>query len=475
MMEPVFPFAITPPQAGEGIADALHGQLREAIIGARLPAGHRMPSTRQAASALGVARNTVTTVWDRLIAEGYLLGRPGARAEVAAVRRRHEGAIAARTVLPSRWRQVPPAHSMPGVPPRSFRTGMPDPLHFPHARWRQLVQQAQRAWSRQPFAYPPTEGVPELRAAIAKHVAFARAVACSAEDVIVTHGATQAFDLLARVFVQPGRTRVAVEWPGYPPLAQSFAGAGAAIVPVPVDDEGLQADALPEDAGIACVTPSHQSPLGAALSMPRRLELLDWASRADAIVVEDDYDGEFRYGARPLDALQTLDRHGRVFYVGTFSKSLFPSLRVGFLIAPAWARDALIAAKRLSDPYCDDRAQAALAAFIDRGELARHVRRMQRIYAARREALLDAMEGPLSRWLRPLPSEAGLHLAAVLRDPQQQARVQAAAQRHLPGATSIAEYAHAADAMPGLLFGFGCIDREEIATRLQALRRALAR
>ena len=484
-MDPVFPVALDLRGQPGGLGHALQAQLRKAIAEGRLHAGMRLPSTRKAASALGIGRNTVIAAYDRLIAEGYIIARLGAAPEVAALR-----------ALPSRKRQATlpkpsdhfSARSSEGVSGLGgaeavavggFRTGMPDARHFPHARWRQLMQRSLRGWGRKDFTYPPTEGVPELREAIARHVAFTRAVACDAGDVIVTSGATQAFDLLARVFVEPGRSRVAVEWPGYPPLARAFDAAGAKLVPVAVDGEGLRVSELPRDIGVVCVTPSHQSPLGVMLSQPRRGELLEHADRHDFLVVEDDYDGEFRYGARPLDALQSLDTSGRVFYVGTFSKSMFPSVRMGFIIAPRWARDALIAAKRLSDPHANDVLQAALAAFINEGDLARHVRRMQRLYAERRGVILDALAGPLSLHLDVVPSEAGLHLAAHLLDIDDERRIIAAATQYLPGITTIAHYSQAPQApqapqaRSGLLFGFGCLDAKDAAKHMQAFSNAL--
>jgi GntR family transcriptional regulator/MocR family aminotransferase len=318
--------------------------------------------------------------------------------------------------------------------------------------------------------------VPELRDAIARHVAFARAVACSGDDIVVTSGAQQAFDLLARTLVTPGRTRVAIEEPGYPPMRAAFAAAGAQLMPVAVDDHGLCVEQLPPEVRIICVTPSHQSPTGVALSLQRRMALLDFARRRGAVVVEDDYDGEFRFGGRPLDALQTLDRDANVFYVGTFSKSMYPSLRQGFVVAPAWARHALVAVKQCTDAHCDSIMQSALAAFIREGHLARHVRRMQAVYAARRRALLDGLQRDLGAWLQPIPSEAGLHLAARIREPALAGTIIAQARLHTPGTQSIAEYALAASPpQPALAFGYGAIDATDIAPALARLRQALQR
>jgi len=480
-MEPVFPFPLLLPERGRGtLTHELHHQLRAAILDGRYAAGAPLPATRQVAQALGVARNTVMTVYDLLIAEGYVLPRKGAKAVVADVVARRERRVAPRPVgagdarLNPLWRTPflrpgPPRE----LPERCFRLGIPDHRHFPHQIWRRLSAQSLRQWSRTPFAYPPSEGIPALREAIARHVAFARAVACGADDVIVTSGAQQAFDLLARLLVTPGRTRVAVEEPGYPPVRAAFAAAGAQLVPMPVDAEGLCVDALPDDVGVISVTPSHQSPTGVALSMRRRRALLDFARSRNALVIEDDYDGEFRFGQRPLDALQTLDRDAQVFYVGTFSKSLFPSLRKGFIVAPGWARDALITVKHCADSHSDTITQSVLAAFIRDGHLARHVRRMRPIYAGRREALLAGLRGELAPWLEPIPSEAGLHLAARIRDPALAPAIFARLQRHLPGAQSIADYALSPPAQPAITFGYGIVDAEEISAALGRFRASL--
>lgn len=480
-MGPVFPFTLILPARGTGaLTHALHQQLRAAILDGRLGPGSPLPATRQAAVALDIARNTVVTAYDLLIAEGYVIPRKGAKAVVADIAARRP-AKSQRLHPPLEdprlnpvWR-LPFLHPEPvkDLPARSFRLGIPDHRHFPHAIWRRLSAQSLRAWGKASFAYGPSEGIPALREAISRHVAFARAVACTADDVIVTSGAQQAFDLIARLLVTPGQTRVAVEEPGYPPARAAFAAAGAQLVPIPVDDEGLCVDRLPSDVRVISVTPSHQSPTGVALSMRRRTALLDFARAHGAVIIEDDYDGEFRFGGRPLDALQTLDRDGLVFYVGTFSKSLFPALRKGFVVAPSWARDALITVKHCADSHCDTITQCVLAVFIRDGHLARHVRRMRSIYATRREALLDGLQRELGAWLEPIPSEAGLHLAARIRAPELASAIIAKARRHTPGAQSIAEYALAPPERPAIGFGYGVIDASEILPALLRLRHAL--
>lgn len=482
-VEPVFEFPIVLEGAGAGgRMRLLHAQLRAAILDGRLVPGARLPSSRRVAAACGIARNTVVAAYDLLIAEGYVLPRPGAKAVVAdfAARRAPRRAQVPAKLVDARinpaWSALPPlSEPRLALPERCFRLGIPEYRHFPHQAWRRLSAQSLRAWSRRPFGYAPSQGIPELREAIARHIAFTRAVACGSDDVVVTSGAQQAFDLLARMLVQPGQTRVAVENPGYPTFGAAFAAAGARIVPIAVDGEGMCVEQLPDDVRVISVTPSHQSPTGVALSLRRRAALLAFARARDAVVIEDDYDGEFRFGGRPLDALQTLDRDARVFYVGTFSKSLFPALRKGFVVAPAWARDTLVAIKHVADSHSDTITQSLLAAFIADGHLARHVRRMRPIYAARRRALLEGLGRELGRWLEPIPSEAGLHLAARIRDLARADRIVAMVRECTPGAQPVSEYSITTDVPPAISFGYGVIDAHEIPAALIRLRLALER
>jgi GntR family transcriptional regulator / MocR family aminotransferase len=479
-MDPVFPFAIVLPVRGEGaLAHELHQQLRAAILDGRLAAGSQLPATRRVAAALRVARNTVVTAYDLLVAEGYAIPRTGAKATVANVAARRpvrQRRVAQRLEDPRlnpTWRTPFMSGSGTSRAARGFQLGEPEHRYFPHDIWRRLSAHALRGWAKGPFTHPESEGIAPLREAIAQHTAFSRAVACTKDDVVVTGGAQQAFDLLARLLITSNRTKVAVEEPGYPPLRAALIAAGGQLVPIPVDDEGLRVEQLPSDVRIVCVTPSHQFPSGAALSLRRRMMLLDFARSRDAVIIEDDYDGEFRYGGRPLDALQTLDRDALVFYVGTFSKSLFPSLRKGFVVVPPWARSALIALKQRADWHCDPITQLTLAAFIRDGHLARYVRRMQSIYAARREALLDGLRIDLGKWLQPIPSLAGLHLAARIVARERAAAVTARVRRHAPGMQPISDYSLAPPERPALVFGYGAIEASDIRATTQRLRRAL--
>ena len=252
-----------------------------------------------------------------------------------------------------------------------------------------------------------------MRAAIARHIGVSRAVRAVADDLVVTQGAQQAFDLIGRVLIADG-TSVAVEDPGYSRVRLLYHSLGARVVRVPVDDEGLVVDAIPAAARLIYVTPSHQFPLGTTMSLRRRAALLAWAERRGAVIVEDDYDSEFRFGGRPLDPLQSLDRAGRVIYVGSFSKVLLPALRLGFLVAPATLQPALHAAKQLADWHGELATQAALARFIDEGLLARHIRAVTREYGRRYAHIADAIDRRFSRWLRVVPAMAGMHLTATV-------------------------------------------------------------
>src|SRR5690349_3441594 len=421
-MDPVFEFPLVlPARDSRGLLRALHAELRAAILDGRLKPGLRLPSTRKLAEVYRLSRNTAVAAYDLLVSEGYVVARRGSGVYVAdALARRSEPAPEPADArherrLVAHWRDPPPTFVVPPEPPPryDFALGIPDATLFPFATWRRLASRAVRALAKTRAPYAPSRGQPELRESIARHVSFARAVACAADDIVVTSGAQQAFDLIARILVTPGRTVVAIENPGYPPARMAFAAHGAKIVPVRVDAEGLVVEKIPREARIVYVTPSHQFPLGCAMSARRRAALLDFAAANGAVVVEDDYDGEFRFGGRPLDALQTLDRAECVFYVGTFSKSLFPSIRLGYVVAPPWAQRALGAAKQSADWHCAVLEQEALAAFINEGHLARHVRKMREIYGARRKTLLDALTTHFEPWLTPLASAAGLHLSAT--------------------------------------------------------------
>ncbi len=277
-----------------------------------------------------------------------------------------------------------------GVAPIDFRPALIDPRLFPFDVYRRVSAKQLRGLEKKPAAYKSPQGNQgnfHLREAITNHIALTRAVVCRSDDVVVTSGAQQAFDLLARILVTPGETVVAIEDPGYPPMRVAFAAVGARIVPVAVDEEGLVVESLPPGLGVICVCPSHQFPLGVTMSKRRRAALVDFARRHGAVIIEDDYDGEFRFGDKPLQSLRATDPADVVFYVGTFSKCMLPSLRLGFVVVPDWARRTLVAAKNCLDWHCSTPLQIGVAAFIAEGHLAHHVRKMRQLYGKRRQLL----------------------------------------------------------------------------------------
>ena len=480
-MDPVLPFPINlPPEGSRRLLRALHEQLRAAILDGRLQPGLQLPATRALATAYGVSRNTAVAAYDLLLSEGYLVTRPRSGAYVADVlpqTRNRKGSTGDRAInrrLNAFWR-APPAimpASLRSTARFDFRLGVTDKRLFPFELWRRLSARALRAFAGQATTYGRPQGRYALRDAIAKHASFARAVACQADDIVVMAGSQQAFDLLARILVTRGRTVVAIENPGYPALHAALAAVGARIVLVPVDGEGMIVDKLPRDAHVICVTPSHQFPLGVAMSMRRRAALLEFAQARDAVVVEDDYDGEFRFGGRPLDALQSLDRTESVFYIGTFSKSLFPGIRLSFVVAPPWARRALVAAKLCADMHCAVIEQDTLAAFISEGHMARHLRKMREVYGARLRVLLTCLRNDFSRWLEPIPSIAGLHVAAFATSSMDMDAIAERARELDVGVYPLRDYYFRGRAKPGLVFGYGAIEERDIVEGLSRLRRA---
>jgi GntR family transcriptional regulator/MocR family aminotransferase len=476
--------AITLPPRGSGaVMRVLHRELRSAILDGRLKPGLRLPSTRILADSWGVSRNTVMGAYDLLLSEGYLFARHGAGTYVAAalpIRAERAPVAEEPGKAPDRrlsefWQSPPPylMKSWTSTSPSGmlFRLGVPDTASFPYHIWRRLLARSLRSLAKVPAAYVEAAGRPLLRDAIANHVSFARAVACNSDDVVVTAGTQQAFDLLAKILVTPGRTTVALEDPGYAPLRGAFLAFGAKIAPVPVDSDGLIVDRIPADARVICVTPSHQFPLGVAMSMRRRAELLEFARVNGAVVIEDDYDGEFRFGTTPRDALQTLDRSGSVFYVGTFSKSLFPGIRLGFVVAPPWAKRALTAAKQVTDWHQPVLEQDALASFISEGHMARHVRKMRKLYAERRELMMSGLQAHFSPWLEPIPASGGMHLTALAGEMLDYDAIARGARQRNMDVRSLQTLSANGNGQTGLVLGYGATAPQAITEGLLQLRR----
>lgn len=461
-----------------GLASQIYRQLRTGILDGRLAAGERLPSTRELATQLGVSRKTTLDVFERLTAEGYLRSRTGEGTFVAAAmtgRGNHPAHTTALQPADPLWESMPDALPMrqEGASLQyDFMGGVTEKRLFPFDQWRRCVSHAVRVQARVPAGYRDPAGEPELRLAVSRYLALSRAVVSNWHDVIMTQGAQQALSVLGRVVLRPGDV-VAMEDPGYPPARRSFTAAGARVVPVPVDGDGIVVSALPADARIVYVTPSHQFPLGMPMSLERRLALLDWARRRGALIVEDDYDGEFRFEGRPMDSLKSLDHDGVVAYVGTFSKTIFPDLRIGYVIPPASLAQALCRAKQTGDWHSCTLTQTALAKFMRDGYFAKHLRRMHKEYAARRAALRRWLDHELSPWLAPLPTAAGIHLVAEIR-PKGLKPADEAAFIARAGAASIGLYGISgmfAGRPPraGLLMGYGGLSVEEIDAAMQRL------
>jgi GntR family transcriptional regulator/MocR family aminotransferase len=413
--------------APHSLQDQIVGYFRDAVLSGRLKAGARVPSSRALASEHDVSRITAVQAYDRLVAEGYLVARPGAGLFVAdSVPDHHllpEPARVSRAPTPSRAARVVPLLPVPAVSRRPLEilplaVGIPALDEFPWADWARITTRLHRARPTDLLGYGEPQGESVLRVAIATYLGTARGIACTPDQVVIVSGAQQGIELAARVLARPGE-RAWVEEPGYLLGRAALATAGLAPVAVPVDAEGLDVGAGTReapDARLALVSPSHQYPLGALMSLRRRLALLDWADAADAWIIEDDYDGEYRYSGRPLAPLYTLDRAGRVFYLGTFSKVLAPGLRLGYLVMPPDLVERLTALKAASDRHAPRLPQHVLARFIAEGRLAAHLRRMRTLYARRRLALLEALGRAAAHVLDPGDTpEAGLHLVARLR------------------------------------------------------------
>jgi GntR family transcriptional regulator/MocR family aminotransferase len=462
----------------------LYEELRAAILAGRLAPGARLPASRVLAGDLAVSRNTVAGAFDQLLAEGYVEGKVGSGTYVAGtlpeelLRVSSHGAANAGPLpmakLSRRGRvlaAIPVSFSRDIGAPRAFRPGIPALDRFPREIWARLTARLVRHAPVAMLNYGDPTGYRPLRQGIAEYVRAARGVRCSADQIIVTAGSQQALDLAARVLLDPGDTAW-VEDPGYLGERGALAAAGIRCAPIPVDDEGIsvvEGVLRAPEARLASVTPSHQYPLGVTMSLARRMGLLAWARRRRAWIVEDDYDSEFRYAGRPLPALQGLDSAGRVIYMGTFSKVLCPSLRLGYLVCPEPLVAAFTSARALVDRHSPGIEQVVLAEFLSEGHFARHVRRMRALYAERQQVLVIAAQRELAGLLEILPAEAGLHLTAWLPPGANDRDVsdQAAAVGII--APPLSAYTIDARIRPGLMLGYAALPARQIREGVRKL------
>jgi GntR family transcriptional regulator/MocR family aminotransferase len=468
----------------------LYEEIRAAVLAGRLAAGARLPSTRTLAADLDISRNTVAGAFDQLLAEGYIEGRPGAGTFVAkelpdALLRVSPAAKTqphARTITPQlskRGRMLAATPVAPaardGASACAFRPGVPALDAFPRDLWARIAARLYRQSKFDLFSYGDPAGHPPLRRTIAEYLRAARGVNCTWQQVIVTSGSQQALDLAARLLLDPGDTAW-VEDPGYFGARGAWTAAGVRCVPISIDEEGLSVahgERKAPQARMVYVSPSHQYPLGITMSLPRRMALLAWAQRHNAWIAEDDYDSEFRYGGRPLAALQGLDTAGRVIYIGTFSKVLFPALRLGYMVVPSGAVDAFAGARALADRHPPGPSQALVAEFLMEGHFARHIRRMRTLYAERQAALVAASRREWSGLLDVSPADAGMHLVGWLSKDANDREISDRAAAAGISAPPLSAYSSAAPLRPALLLGYAAINARKIVEGARRLSVAM--
>jgi GntR family transcriptional regulator/MocR family aminotransferase len=476
--------------SAEPLFRQIYQGIREGILSGRLRVGERVPSTRLLAGELGVARSTVVLAYEHLVAEGYVTAATSVGSFVA-------DNLPDVSPLPAGVRSITPVPAGPrvvaarvreaervslGTPtvrrwPVPFRVGEPALDAFPTAIWETLRRRRARRRPRAMLGYGSHGGFPPLREAIATYLGASRGVRVRAEQVLLVRGAQQAIDLVARTLLDPG-CDVWVEDPGYLAVRAAFLTSGARLVPVPVDEEGLDVAvgrALAPHARMAYVAPSNQFPLGVTMSLPRRLALLDWAAHAGAWVVEDDYDSDFRYAGRPITALQGLDTSQRVIYVGTFSKTLFPALRLGYLAVPPDLVDAFDRVQQLADFVSPTVEQAVVADFLSEGHFARHVRRMRALYQERQAALHDTLRRELSGLARADVHESGMHLVAWLDSDADDAAVSRAALDAKVEVPPLSLYCLERRLPPALLMGYAAVPAAQSGRAARLLRGVLER
>lgn len=475
-------FAIPLLGDGEPLFRQVYKGLRQAILSGALRANERLPSTRDLAEQLDISRTVALLAYDQLLAEGFVEGRGGSGTYVSARLAANAPRGESRSAKPrlSRFGTAAEASAAivdrPRRNPRAMRYdfiyGCSDLTTFPFEMWRRIMLRQVRQAPVRHFDYGAALGSVGLREAICSHLRRSRAVVCEPSQVTVVNGSQQALDLTIRALVERG-DRVAIEDPHYDGIRVSLAAAGARVKGVPVDREGLDPARLPDDARLAFVTPSHQFPTGAILPLDRRLALLDWARRRNAVIVEDDYDGEFHYGGRPLESLQGLDRDGRVLYIGTFSRTVFPALRIGYLIPPPALVGAFSAAKWLNDLHSATLEQQTLAEFIRNGMYERHLRRLRRRNTARRDALLAAIQECLGNRVEVTGAGAGAQVVLWPKKRVVEDEIVARAAQRGVGIYGIAHCYLRRPSRPGFMLGYARLNEREIREGIRILGEVL--
>jgi GntR family transcriptional regulator / MocR family aminotransferase len=475
-------FVIPLHRDGTPLSRQIYSALRAGVLSGELSAGERLPSTRELSDQLSVSRTVVLMAYDQLLAEGFVVGQTGSGTFVATLPTTGKGRTKVESaqlhlsgfgsIAASAADRVGRALASRSLP-YDFSYRSSPGTGFPMAAWQRILARRIRRAPLRSYEYAHSSGKLDLRQAIAAHLRRSRAVVCDASQIVIVNGSQQALDLAARVLLERG-DRVAIEDPHYLGARDVFLAAGAKLHPVPVDHDGIDTARLPRAARLAFITPSHQFPTGTILPLPRRLALLGWAKRVNAVIVEDDYDGEFRYEGQPVESLQGLDTEGRVIYVGTFSRSMFPSMRIGYLIAPKSLVPAFTAAKWLCDRHTATLEQEALAEFITSGAYERHLRRARKANAERRRILLGAISEYMGDRAEITGDGAGAHIVIWPRRHASEEKFALRAAEQGVGVYGICEHFLAEKpAQPGLLLGYAHIRKDFIREGIRRLAEIL--
>lgn len=475
-------FVIPLSRGGAPLYRQLYQWFRHGILSGELHGGERLPSTRDLAEQLGVSRTIVVLAYEHLLSEGFVEGRAGSGTYIAAelaTSRTTVSRRSARIRLSTFGSAAASASELVDFPRRSPRQLPYDFAYrtthmegFPLESWQRILMRRARKASIHSHNYAPPFGILPLREAIAVHLRRSRAVVCDPNQILIVNGSQQALDLTTRVLMEKGDVAV-IEDPHYQGAREVFRAAGARLHAVPVDRDGLNPAKLPDRARLAFVTPSHQFPTGTILPLARRLALLKWAKQANAVIVEDDYDGEFHYEGQPVESMQGLDREGRVIYVGTFSRTIYPALRIGYLIAPKLLMAAFSGAKWLCDRHTATLEQETLAEFISTGVYERHLRRARRANAQRRLALMGAIQRFMGDRVAVTGTGSGAHVVIWPDTRLSEDALIARAAAIGVGVYGIARYHLRRKARPGLLLGYSRMKEAEIQEGIRRLAQAI--
>jgi GntR family transcriptional regulator / MocR family aminotransferase len=463
----------------------LYSTLRADILAGRLRPAARLPATRDLAAQYGLSRGTVVSAFEELKSEGYLHGSKGSGTYVSSVlpdnllqvapEPRQKGSVSRQRTQPlsAYGRRVRPFSNLESRPTRAFRANLPALDLFPVKIWTRLAERRLRHLSIPQLLGCDAMGYLPLRVALADYLNTSRGTRCTPQQVMIVSGMQEALDLAGRMILNPGDP-VYLEEPGYPGAAMAFEALGAKIWAAPLDSEGMQLPGQRErKARLVYVTPGHQFPLGMTMSLARRLQLLEWVRRSNALIFEDDYDSEFRYAGRPIPALQGLDQYGLVLFAGSFSKVLFPSLRLGYLVLPPDLVDAFVAAKSVLNRHAAPFEQTVLCDFITDGHFGRHLRRMREVYAERLSILLESSRKKLTGLLELSSVEAGLQTVGWLCQEIDSTAAMRAAQARKVEVTPLSVYSRGAMRRKGLQLGFAAVNGQEIKRGVQQLAIAL--